>query len=1623
MSRTIENQLNESYRDALVAYYLSEVVPNHTPLIALGLHTQLKTANDLYEFFLLDNQVSNDVQSSYVASAISSVQQYINGALMGMEPGYSTLRPDEAQFVEWRDRNSQYPIWAANQQLALYPEVYISPDLRLKKSTYFSKLENDINQNKINVDIAQEAVKAYLASFEEIANLTVVNGYIGSTDFASGTYYFIGKSRAEGKYYWRTVDMNERAYIAGTEGPKYDHPTPGAWSDWTKAEIAVTANTLERTIRPVYFNNRLFVTWVDLIYVTEEVNIEATVPGSSPYPMPDPAAPASIIRTPNVQLLFNISYKKYDNSWSAPQIYMDFTTANEIPGSNPPRTLDMELDTIAVFDASSAPETLFIAMYAGQTLASGDSDGSSSTFMFIRTASIDKSFNTTQGFPSAGTIIPPVDPQHLEPDEVRIRKTCWVFALENKYNFQFLWHTHAQIKSVITQSLNPESDSWNYDTKQTSISDVTLTANQPSFNHESSLLRIKTSLTSNISASATKQVNVSFAGSEWKWDASFVFPYAIHGEIWLLLEEGSQIHFEKSPESSDLGRWFSAHFELSGTIENFLLDANMGYISFATGAPLTIDLSGCFIHWTFAVLLLQEDTITWLKFSGYPRNHYFLHPALTASVNPETVLNDLQQHFGYPTDMAQPGGQYIQIKSNTKVQDTLAAPSDFYWDIPIDRATLLPTGLTTQFVPNSKAFSITHGVAVHHRDEAARFAGILKSTKIELEFTSDTGTNPIAPRISTRTDASLGTAEYIDFSGSSIAKTDGSTTVARSPIRMNTLFAAELINKANIALEALLSWNTQQLLEPALAAESSPMMDFKGANGVYFWELFLHLPFMISHRLTLEKQFTDAEYWLAFIFDPARKADPQSGAPSYWNVRPLVEVSDPDYFLRSPIDPDGIAASDPVRYQKAIYFHYLNILIERGDAAYRQLTPDSLGEAKLWYVRVLDLLGPRPDTRLIDQWTPITLQALSTSTSQALRDFETACLERENQRSLSTTANDNMPANTLAPAPLRLCTFGRDPTLKDEDNDHFVPPINAELVKHWDILESRLYNLRHNFTLDGKPLLLPLFAAPLDPRALLAVSANGGSGSGVGSLLAQEVPHYRYSAMAGRASAAVETLIQFGNTLLSIIERKDQADYLQLQQMQAWEYAQFAIELQLETQKVESASRKALLASMDIAKARFDFYDKLAEEIVSPIEVAAGASHLLARVYETVSAVSWGVASALKPLPNHVGFHAGATGGLAVGVAAGTAMGGFELEGIPEVVAIGAQADAALLHGVGEALDRTEQFRRRLQEWKNAREQAELEIEQLSAQLAVHDAQTRVTSIQLRQAEVAKSQAENMYAFLKTGRFTNAQLYQWLNGQFSTLYYQAYDATLSLCLSAQSAWQYEIADYTTSFIQPGAWKDSYRGLGAGESLKLNLIRMDAAYMARNERLLEIIKTVSLRQLPTSTAEAPTLNQDWPTTMARLVEEGIVEFEITQAMLDADYPGQTRRRIKRVSVSLPAIVGPYQDIRAVLTQSYNAVQMGATLKENMRASQQIAVSTGVDDDGMFVFNFDEERYLPFEGTGVISRWTLTFPAPASQQEMIASITDIIVHIRYTAKGGGRDSGNSRRAPGNRPAKYL
>jgi hypothetical protein len=65
---------------------------------------------------------------------------------------------------------------------------------------------------------------------------------------------------------------------------------------------------------------------------------------------------------------------------------------------------------------------------------------------------------------------------------------------------------------------------------------------------------------------------------------------------------------------------------------------------------------------------------------------------------------------------------------------------------------------------------------------------------------------------------------------------------------------------------------------------------------------------------------------------------------------------------------------------------------------------------------------------------------------------------------------------------------------------------------------------------------------------------------------------------------------------------------------------------------------------------------------------------------------------------------------------------------------------------------------------------------------------------------------------------------------------------------------------------------------------------------------------------------------------------------------------------------------------------------------------IAASLGQNDSGVFELNFRDERYIPFEGAGAVSRWRLELPSKVRQFDY-ALLADAILHVRYTSLDGG------------------
>jgi hypothetical protein len=423
----------------------------------------------------------------------------------------------------------------------------------------------------------------------------------------------------------------------------------------------------------------------------------------------------------------------------------------------------------------------------------------------------------------------------------------------------------------------------------------------------------------------------------------------------------------------------------------------------------------------------------------------------------------------------------------------------------------------------------------------------------------------------------------------------------------------------------------------------------------------------------------------------------------------------------------------------------------------------------------------------------------------------------------------------------------------------------------------------------------------------------------------------------------------------------------------------------------------ALQASRDAATTRAQFYKKLIDVGMSSAEIAnlqALEVGLLFNIYGTIvkTAASIGYAVPQVGSPFAMTY-----GGQQIGNMLNAMSGVFEIGSfISNFIAQRTQTMAG--------------YERRAQDWELQQSLAEHDTRQIDAQIAANAVQRRIAEREYAVHQRSLVQNEEIDAFYRR-KFTNKELFQWLANRLSTVYFQTYTLAFDLARAAQRAYQFEMNSSDT-FINLDYRDPTYRGLLAGEGLALSLNQMDAAYLARNSRTFEIEKTISLMQVN-------------PRALLDLRERGDCTFELSERLFDYDYPGHYARKIKSIALSLPAVLGPYQNIHATLTQLSSQVvlkpELGAVkyllgvesqpvpepsaLRTNWWVNQQIALSGGLNDAGLFEVSFSDPRYLPFEGTGAVSTWRLQMPKAANRFDFSA-ITDLVITLRYTALADGK-----------------
>ncbi|MEP7304388.1 MAG: neuraminidase-like domain-containing protein [Acidobacteriota bacterium] len=768
--------------------------------------------------------------------------------------------------------------------------------------------------------------------------------------------------------------------------------------------------------------------------------------------------------------------------------------------------------------------------------------------------------------------------------------------------------------------------------------------------------------------------------------------------------------------------------------------------------------------------------------------------------------------------------------------------------------------------------------------------------------------------------------------------------------------------------------------------------DFGAGYSGYNWELFFHVPMLIAGRLSLDQRFEDAQRWYHYVFDPTNTEG--TGKARFWQFKPFFDEAGKQIqtledlladaatlqaqvakWQANPFKPHVIARMRISAYMKNVVMKYVDNLIGWGDQLFGRDTIEAINEATNLYVLAAKILGQRPQD----------VPERAIPTVQTYSDLDD---------SLDPLSNALVDIETFLPP-------SQPPGGQGNGNPlgkiaYFCVSRNDKLLAYWDTVADRLFKIRHCMNLEGVVRQLPLFEPPIDPALLVQAAA---AGMDLGSLLNEisaPLPSYRYNVLLQRAQEFVSDVKSLGQALLSALEKRD-SEALQLLRQT---HEMGLLDAVREVRKLQVSEAKSNLEALQKTRAvtdlRLGYYSS--RPFMNPFEQQHLSSLQLGLVLQAVQGEMETVASALFVVPE---IKAGSP------TTIGASFGGNNLGNMIKAISTGLGIAVGLNNIQGNMASTLGGYNRRRDDWKFQADTAKAELAQIDKQIAAGELRLAIGEHELANQERQIESSRSVNDFMKN-KFTNQDLYEWTIGQIATVFFQAYQLAYDLAKKAERCYRHELGIPVTSFVQFGYWDSLRKGLMAGEKLQYDLRRMDASYQEKNKRELELTKHISLAMLD-------------PKRILDLRRDGTCTVSLPEELFDLDYQGHYFRRIRTVGLSLPCVAGPYTTVSCtlrLLTNRYRADTTSGNVANDVYAwggpndprfrsestpQTAIAASSGQNDSGMFELNFRDERYLPFEGSGAISTWQISLTDdPKLRQFDYETITDVILHVRYTAR---------------------
>ncbi|TDR82725.1 neuraminidase-like domain-containing protein [Paludibacterium purpuratum] len=697
-------------------------------------------------------------------------------------------------------------------------------------------------------------------------------------------------------------------------------------------------------------------------------------------------------------------------------------------------------------------------------------------------------------------------------------------------------------------------------------------------------------------------------------------------------------------------------------------------------------------------------------------------------------------------------------------------------------------------------------------------------------------------------------------------------------------------------------------------------------------------------------RFESAIKWLQLAFDPLHQDNTWvrcKRSTDDTDANTLTHVGESD-LIHSCCSSTGI--SDAVARNRSILLEVLDTLLAWADSMLRKSTSEAFQQARLLLDTASWILGPRPA---------------------------------------------DVMKHTVADG-MTVAAFVAD-----------FAPLNPRLLAVYDLVADRL-DLLHRCEngrrfKEGRPgCELPYFGRP----------CLGDGGCPVSTPCPEPWDDccvsspYRFDVLIGRAQELAGKVRELGGALLAAYEKGD-AEYLNAMRARfEAEVAEMSLGMRQDQWRDADWQIEALQKTKASSQANLLYYTNLLQHGLIPDELQYQSLTESAIVTHAAGNTIEAIGEVIKLIPD---VFVGTSDYVQLPV--GTKLAGM-FESIARIINMVADIESATA-----GLDLTNAgWERRADEWLHQTQVLPIEIHQIERQILGADRRRDQALQELNMQQRQSEQSRETLDFLRD-KFSGDALYLYLQKETSALYFQAYEMAMRAAHQAQQAYWLERGDDWRRFVPSDAWDSLHEGLLAGERLDLALARMAQSYRDKNLREYELTKHFSLRL-------------HFPLAYLRLRAVGHCEIELPEWMFDADYPGMYLRRIKNVSLTLPCVTGPYTGVHCRLTLLSSQTRIDPRLTppphrccdeqhdacdytcccDDPRllrlygAREAIATSDGQNDDGLFELNFRDERYLPFEYHGAVSRWRIELP-PENNAFDFDTLSDVVLHLNYTAREGG------------------